>query len=210
MGFSFSRVRDVTYNWNFMQDPTDNLSPTGRQLLKLNPGGYQRLVITDRDGFEPARAELAAIVPRELVTGNFRREPDAKAMLAGLWLWHDFLDESHAVSQSLDTASGSFWHAIMHRREGDFSNSKYWYARCAGHPALPTLGVQASTYVNPFPADKSLLKVTMNGWNPNAFVDLVEAVHGRPTDPRHKITVALQQLEWRVLFDHCTRAAAGK
>src|SRR5947208_9436780 len=41
----------------------------------------------------------------------------ARACHAGLWLYHDFLDESHAVSQEIDTPTGSFWHAVMHRRE---------------------------------------------------------------------------------------------
>src|SRR5262245_28801149 len=44
--------------------------------------------------------------------------------LAAVWLVHDFLDESHAISQHVDTPSGSFWHGILHRREGDYSNAK--------------------------------------------------------------------------------------
>src|SRR5439155_27265178 len=42
------------------------------------------------------------------------------ACLAGLWLWFDYLDESHSLSQDIHTPEGSFWHGIMHRREGDF------------------------------------------------------------------------------------------
>ena len=193
-----------------MNDPTDHLSPIGRQLLKLNPNGYEKLVVGAGDGFEPAREPLSSVVPRELVTGTFRREPDAKAMLAGLWLWHDFLDKSHAISQSLDNPTGNLWHAIMHRREGDFSNSKYWYARCRQHPALPTMAAQAARVVHQMPADNPLLRLVATGWNPDGFVDLVEAVHDDPRDPRHGAAVTLQQIEWRLLFDHCTRAAAGK
>ena len=133
----------------------------------------------------------------------------ARACLAGLWLRFDYLDESHTISQGLHGETGSFWHAIMHRREGDFSNAKYWYARCANHPILPSLSAQASAILNPLPADKSLLRLTAHGWNPNAFVDFVEALHRQPSDPRYRLAVALQQLEWRVLFDHCTRAAAA-
>jgi hypothetical protein len=48
------------------------------------------------------------------------------------------------------------------------------------------------------------------GWNANAFVDLVESVLGDDRTANHAAAVSLQQLEWRLLFDHCTRAAAGK
>jgi hypothetical protein len=67
-----------------------------------------------------------------------------------------------------------------------------------------------SAILNPLPADKSLLRLVNPTWNPNSFVDLIEAVHDKPSDPRHAAAVSLQQIEWRLLFDHCTRAAAGK
>jgi len=192
-----------------MQDPTDNLSPTGRKVLTLNSDAYRRLVVTG-GGSPETKDILESIQPDELVVGGARRVDEARAMLAGLWLWHDWLDESHTISQGITSPTGSYWHAIMHRREGDFSNGKYWYARCATHPVLTSLAVQAASFLNPLPADKSLLKLTLNNaWHPSAFVDLVEAIHDRPDDPRHRIAVSLQQLEWRVLFDYCTRVAAG-
>jgi len=130
-------------------------------------------------------------------------------MLAGLWLWFDWLNPSHTISQRIETPTGSYWHAIMHRREGDFSNSKYWFARCRNHPAMQTLGIQAAALINPRPADKSLLRLVLTGWNPDAFVDLVEQLHDNPGDPRHGVAVALQRLEWKTLFDHCVRAATA-
>jgi hypothetical protein len=197
-----------------MQDPTDPLSPLGRKLLKLDPNAYAQLVRSrggdGRGEAEAARDLLESTQPADLVAGKVVRGDDARAMLSGLWLYFDFLDESHAISQSLDNATGSFWHAIMHRREGDFSNSKYWYARCQDHPALATMTAQASRVVNQMPADKSLLRLVATGWNPNGFVDLVQAVHASPGDPRHALAVALQRLEWQTLFDHCTRAAVGR
>ncbi|HVK13287.1 MAG TPA: hypothetical protein VM597_31325, partial [Gemmataceae bacterium] len=42
-----------------------------------------------------------------------RDRETARACLAGLWLYHDFLDESHAISQDLPSAEGSFWHTRM-------------------------------------------------------------------------------------------------
>lgn len=192
-----------------MQDPTDPLSPTARHLLKIEPNAYAALVVTGPGSVE-AKDLLESTHPVQLLaSGLVERADEGDAMLAGLWLWHDWLDESHAIAQRLDGAGGSFWHAIMHRREGDFSNAKYWYARCEKHPVLPSLNVQASAILNPLPADKSLLRLTCNGWNAAAFVDFVAQLHDQPSDPRHGVAVALQRLEWRVLFDHCTRRAGG-
>jgi hypothetical protein len=176
--------------------------------LKLDHDAYGHLV-PHGAGNATARDLLESAQPQDLITGSMTSRDDARAMLAGLWLWFDWLDESHSISQKIDTPTGSYWHAIMHRREGDFGNSKYWFARCRNHPAMQTLSSQASSVVNSAPADKSLLRLIMSGWNPDAFVDLVEQVPEKPDDPRHRIAVTLQRLEWQTLFDHCTRAAVG-
>lgn len=66
----------------------------------------------------------------------------ARCCLAGVWLLHDFLNESHAISQQIETSSGSFWHGVMHRREGDFSNAKYWFRQVGPHPVFDELWPQ--------------------------------------------------------------------
>ncbi len=54
---------------------------------------------------------------------------------AGLWLRFDVLDESHSISQQDEgDPDHDFWHAIMHRREPDAWNSKYWWRRVGSHP----------------------------------------------------------------------------
>ncbi|HMO24814.1 MAG TPA: hypothetical protein PKB10_00960 [Tepidisphaeraceae bacterium] len=187
--------------------PTDSLSNAAREVLRLDVMDAYTALVPDRSGSEAAKTLLEKLNEQTVVNAPVRSQSDAMSLLAGLWLWHDYLGESHSISQKIETGTGSFWHAIMHRREGDFSNSKYWYARCSGHPILATLAARADDIIKPFPADKSLLKLTAAGWNANAFVDLVEQVHDRPDDPRHKAAIALQQLEWRTLFDHCQRSA---
>jgi hypothetical protein len=110
------------------------------------------------------------------------------ACAAGLWLRFDFLDESHAVSQDLDTPDGSFWHAIMHRREPDAANSKYWWRKVGAHPVLKALVREA-------PA------VGYNYTSPFDFVDFCERV--RETGSAEEETAKrVQALEWRLLFDH--------
>ncbi|MGB1126733.1 MAG: hypothetical protein ACPG4Q_16145, partial [Phycisphaeraceae bacterium] len=63
-----------------------------------------------------ARAEVLSVV-EEVVNDPALDGHDA--IKAGLWLYVDELDRSHEYSQSIHTPTGSFWHAIMHRREGD-------------------------------------------------------------------------------------------
>jgi hypothetical protein len=189
-----------------MDATTDILSPRAREILGLNSSAYLRLVVHG-PGNDQAKSMLEDLSPKDIFSEpSAKSDEDAKAAQAGLWLLHDWLDESHTISQSIHSATGSFWHAIMHRREGDFSNSKYWYARAAGHPALQTLAAQATPVVNEAPAEKALLRLIASGWNPNAFVDLVESVSGGEGDACHSLAVQLQQLEWRVLWESCTRA----
>src|SRR5208282_2389775 len=178
---------------------TDACSPVAHEILSANPHAYEKLVVP---GGTPSVAKqlLETIKPLQLLRSPVKSPAYADAMLAGLWLWHDGLGESHRISQSMSDSTGSFWHAIMHRREGDFSNSKYWYARAAGHPVLETIAGSVGALVNRAPADKGLLRLVANGWNPNAFVDFVESVSAEDADVRYPIAVGLQQLEWRVLW----------
>src|SRR5262245_24905061 len=74
---------------------------------------------------ESKRPLLSQLEPDKFFPGRQPADRDmARCCLAGLWLLYDFLDESHAISQEIDSSSGSYWHGIMHRREPDFTNAK--------------------------------------------------------------------------------------
>ena len=71
----------------------------------------------------------------------YEAAPAESALLAGLLQMHDYLDESHSVSQNMEgTALGDHWHGIMHRREPDYSNAKYWYRRLGKSAAVSGIG----------------------------------------------------------------------
>jgi hypothetical protein len=139
-----------------------------------------------------SRAGLAGLSAKSAfahVDGGMKDRHMAECCLAGVWLLHD-LDESHRISQGIDTPSGSFWHGIMHRREGDFSNAKYWFRQVGRHPVF-----------------ESLAEIE-GDWDPFAFVDRCQAAM-RTGNDRDRC-LELQQAEWEALFDYCYCAAIDR
>jgi hypothetical protein len=134
----------------------------------------------------------------------------ATCCVAGVWLLHDYLDESHAISQGIDTSSGSFWHAIMHRREGDFSNAKYWFRHVGRHPVFEELEMRAAEIAAEHGETAVVQQLTAgNKWNPAGFVDLCQASPGG-RDSTRDTCLDIQQVEWELLFDFCFRATVGE
>jgi len=101
-------------------------------------------------------------------------------LVAGLWLYAGNLDRSHKISQGIQTATGSFWHGIMHRREGDFGNSHYWFRNAGSHPAMADIP----------------------DYDPHRFIEEIQEGHrGNPDE-----LVDVQRGEWAALFSWCARA----
>lgn len=133
----------------------------------------------------------------------------ATCCCAGLWLRFDFLNVAHSLSQSVETREGSYWHAIMHRREPDFGNAKYWFRRVGQHPIYESLQTGARELAgagNVLREAKFLVEQT--SWEPGKFVELCElALDGAP--PLHNLCKRVQLCEWELLFEYCYRRAAG-
>ena len=97
-----------------------NYGPVIAELLReerlqpLGPG-------TPNQALRPLLDKLSV---QSVFAHSSSRDADmAACCCAALCLYHDFLDESHKMSQDIATPSGSYWHGLMHRREPDYSNS---------------------------------------------------------------------------------------
>ena len=143
-----------------------------------------RLVVADID------SEHTHLVEKLINDADLHNRPE---LCAGLWLYIDQLDRSHTISQQIESPTGSFWHAIMHRREGDFSNSKYWYRRIGKHPAMGHIDI---------PGGSAAAGTSIGNYDPFHFVDRVESAHRKGRDHNPEL-VALQRREWKRLFEWC-------
>ena len=107
------------------------------------------------------RDPLPSLEPCAVWNRNFSDKIDAidegGLVKAGLHLLNDDIDRCHRIAQDTPTAEGNYWHAILHRREPDYFNSKYWYRRVGEHPVF------------------SQLRQEFHEWNPCEFVDWCES-----------------------------------
>ena len=159
----------------------------GDRLMPLNTGMHNEAVLPRLE-----QLSVQAFAPNEV-----KDDAAARCCLAGLWLLHDFLDDSHRISQDIGTIEGSYWHGIMHRRELDYGNSKYWFRRVGRHPIFESLRAEAAK-IDQAPDFIARHKT----WDPFAFVDLCEQA-ARDTATLDAICRRIQQTEWRLLFDYC-------
>jgi hypothetical protein len=157
------------------------------------------------------RAALAGLSLEAVVAPHTMRSRDmARAALAVLWLRYDFLDESHDISQTIETATGGYWHGIMHRREPDGGNAKYWFRRVGRHPVFEPLAIDARGLVAAEGSpDAAGYLLDEADWDPLRFVDLCEQARDGEACVR-RLCMQIQQREWELLFDYCYRQAVGR
>lgn len=126
--------------------------------------------------FEPLRAALplhhaleilVVTSPRgtflnDLLVNDSKLDPLAIALL---WLYVDDLERSHVICQDYPSGLGAYIHGVVHRREGDFWNSKYWFRRTS----VRIDGVHPIEFVEQVEADAgqnrtSLLEIQRKEW----------------------------------------------
>ena len=96
----------------------------------------------------------------------------------GLWYALDALDAAHSIFQDDPSPEGSYWHGMLHRREGDFPNAKYWLQRAGRIPAL----------------------MEIPDFDPVRFVSLCQRADRDPLAEDPAELLAMQRLEWEHLL----------
>jgi len=134
------------------------------------------------------------------------------AFEAGLLQIHDHLDSSHNCSQSIEgegiDRDGDYWHAIMHRREPDYGNSKYWFRHVGQHPIFPAVADAAMNILRSAPGDVTrqldALYQQQKQWNPAMFVDACQSVANYEDSPVGIVLRQIQFAEMLLLIQHGT------
>lgn len=142
------------------------------------------------------------------VCGTVVSPVDATAVLAGLWLLHGDAETSHRHSQSIEDQGrhrcGNYWHAIMHRQEPDYGNSKYWFRRVGQHPMFPELARRADELIvadGSQSARRWREKLgTPKFWNACAFVDWCESALREGEGTQISLLRRIQFVEMQLLL----------
>ena len=124
--------------------------------------------------------------------------------MAGLWQYFDCFDEAHQLADACETSNGYYWHAIVHRREGDAGNAGYWFRKTAMHPAYEPLAAEAAKIAGQF----SSTEFHGGEWDPFAFVSFCAHARRRPGSAQRRMAMEIQRAEWRILFDRCAAPAS--
>jgi len=133
------------------------------------------------------------------VAGGSIGVPPAFAIVRGGLLYAcDDLSGSHEFFQDIAGDLVSYWHGMMHRREADFDNARYWFRRAGVLPFFVTLYSRA--------AEISTDMAKQTSWDPYLFTGECEQ-HRFGADSDESSLALLQRAEFDAVFDYSWRQA---
>jgi hypothetical protein len=179
-------------------NPMSEYSPLAAELLAEEEDLLLRLRPAE-PGSPDALRRIREAKDHELTGGAVLADPTYPRLVrAGLLYAYDAIDESHRIVQEIASSQASYWHGMLHRREGDFENSRYWFRRTGRLGVFPEMHARA--------AEVSPLMGRQADWDPYVLVGQCEqARFGGDVD--RKDLVALQRIEFEVMFDFLWRDA---
>ncbi len=129
---------------------------------------------------------------------------DSAALLrAAALLYHDHQDDAHDLVSDRTDISAAFLHGILHRREPDYWNAKYWFRQCELHPAHSILAARLETWLNPQEVAAARALTLPGTFDPFAFVDACDTssrIDSR--SPEVAILRKIQHAEFEAIVQH--------
>ena len=174
------------------------------------PDAIQRLLIHDESHATPfptAPTDYERVIrlrdlPDEKLFGETTAPAgDAKfvpLVRAGLFYHHNALDDAHRVVQEATGDAAAYWHGMVHRRERDFENARYWFRRAGEQPPFSEMQARG--------ADVSANMGRQMGWDPFLLVNLAEQLRFGADELQAEV-IGLGRVEFEVFFDYCFRRA---
>jgi hypothetical protein len=174
--------------------------------MRRYPDFVQRLLLHEHTLDEPLPTEPSdySIVVRlkeapdvEILGEAAPLDPTLIPLLrAGLYYFHNALDYSHREAQKVEGDTAAYWHGMVHRREGDFENARYWMRRAGEHPAFQEMQHRAS--------DGAPHMARQPNWDPFLFISLCEQFKFGEAEYKKELA-HLQREEFAVMFDYVWR-----
>lgn len=116
-----------------------------------------------------------------------------------LLLWHDYLEPAHQLAQDERTPEFNYFHAIIHRREGDFFNSRFWLRQVDDrHIALLNVAREVKQFLSEKGEIQLLEEVVKDdGWDSLEFLEeVMKASKLERTSPQVKLLTQIQTIEF--------------
>jgi hypothetical protein len=159
-------------------------------LRKLFPND-----ISDRDIWRRLKQADDAVV-----AGGSIGVPRAFAIVRGGLLYAlDDLSGCHEFFQNVTGDLVAYWHGMMHRREADFDNARYWFRRAGVLPFFNTLYSRV--------AEVSTDTAKQTSWDPYLFTGECEQ-NRFGADSEEASLARLQRAEFDAVFDYSWRQAS--
>lgn len=164
--------------------------------------------------------------PEELFQRATIRDPSAAVgAVIGLRIWNDEFAAAHNLAQGLDDPTGSYWHAICHRREGhrdrgleaNLDNARHWFRRAGDHPAYETVYRDALNVLSEagfgfrWATEAQSLLEQRGKWDPMMLVDWFGQVERGVLSQATRSL--LEEIQWReiaTLTDWCAEQALSQ
>ena len=141
-------------------------------------------------------ADDAAVAGEAAITSA----PHFALVRGGLLYAVDDLAPAHAIFQEASGDLGAYWHGMMHRREGDFDNARYWFRRAGEQPFFAKLHGAAAAV--------SADMARQSNWDPYLFTGQCEQVRFGAEELLGEMR-GLQRAEFDAIFDYCWRRSVA-